>query len=154
MSVPVVVDTRENKPYQFPGVDSVVEKELDVGDYSLTGFEDTFAVERKTLDDLATSLGSDRNRFEDEIIRAQSLSEFVVVIEAESDAVYDYAGTGACPNYYSAIYPNSIIGTVEKWPSKYETLDFCWAGNRAGGRQETLAKLDKWYLERESDGLF
>lgn len=147
MTVPIVVDSREQKPYTFPGIESVVEKTLDVGDYSLQGFEDRFAVERKTLNDLATSLGADRDRFEREIIRAQDLTEFVVVIEAPEDDVYDYAGTGACPNYYSAIYPNSIIGTVEKWPKKYDVLDFIWAESRAGGKQETLSKLDKWYLQ-------
>jgi DNA excision repair protein ERCC-4 len=147
MTVPIVTDTREQKPYEFPGVESVIKKALNVGDYTLQGFEDRFAVERKTLNDLATSMGSDRERFEREMVRAQDLDHFAVVIEAEQEEVADYAGTKACPNYYSAIYPNSILGTIEKWPAKYETLEFNWAGSRAGGKQETLAKLDKWYLE-------
>lgn len=145
MTPPIVIDDREKKPYQFTGVETI-ERRLDVGDYTYDGFADTFAVERKTLDDLATSVGSGRDRFEDEIKRAQSLSEFVVLIEAPSGDVYRYAGDGYCPNYYSNIYPNSVIGTVEKWPVKYSTLDFEWAGNRKDAEQRALSLLDKWYL--------
>lgn len=165
MSVPLVVDTREGKPYSFPGVDTVKRKPLNEGDYTHEGFEQTYAVERKTLDDLATSLGADRTRFENEIRRANgyaerndddnplpgtkpgySLDEFVVVIEADKWEVEDWAGKGHCPNYYSKIYPNSVLATVEQWPDKYETLNFIWAGDREGGKQETLRLLDKWYL--------
>lgn len=162
----ILVDHREKKPYQFPGVENVETVELNVGDYTLEGFEDVFAVERKTLDDLATSLGAERLRFENEIRRAnglaernsdgnpipytkpaQALEQFVVVIESPRSAVYNYAGEGACPNYYSRIYPNSIIGTVESWPDKYETLEFNWSKTREQAKQETLRLLDKWYVQ-------
>jgi hypothetical protein len=115
------------------------------GDYTFEGFEDVFAVERKSLDDLAKSLGADRDRFEDEIQRAQRLYEFAVVIEAHRTEVSQYAGTKNCPNYYSGIYPNSILGTVDQWPQKYSTLDFYWCGNREGAKQKTLELLAKWY---------
>lgn len=129
----------------FPGQE-VTAAQLNVGDYTYEGFEDVFAVERKTLDDLATSLGAERERFEAEVERAQGLDEFIVVIEADESEVYPYAGTKRCPNYFSNIYPNSVIGTVEKWPDKYATLDFNWAGGRGKAQQETLRLLDKWYL--------
>lgn len=144
---PIVIDNREKKPYNFPTVDSVIHKEIETGDYTRQGFEDTFAVERKTLDDLATSLGAERDRFEREIERAQMLDEFVVVVEAEADAVYEFADQSDCPNYYSSIHPNSIIGTVEQWPDKYDTLTFEWCGDRNGAMQETLYYLDKWYMD-------
>lgn len=162
----LVIDTREQKPYEFPGITDTITKQLGVGDYTHEGFENTYAVERKTLDDLATSVGSERLRFENEIRRANGyanrneddnpipgtkpdkpLDKFAVVIEASPDEVYRYSGTKSCPNYYSNIYPNSVIGTIEGWPQKYTALDFIWANNREGGKQETLHLLDKWYLE-------
>lgn len=162
----LVIDNREKKPYSFPGVEKVKVTTLNVGDYTYAGFEDTFAVERKSLDDLATSVGADRLRFENEIRRANGfaerneagnplpgtkpdapLEEFVVVIEAPKGAVYDYRNVNHCPNYYSKIYPSSICGTVEKWPEKYDVLDFVWAGGREDARQETLRLLDEWYLK-------
>lgn len=161
----LLVDDREKLPYEFPGI-TVNESRLNVGDYTYEGWEKTFAIERKSLDDLATSVGSGRTRFESEIRRANGLAninddgnplpgtkpetaleEFAVVIEAHPDDVYEYAGTKRCPNYYSNIYPNSVIGTVEGWPNKYQTLDFVWAGDREGARQETLALLDEWLLK-------
>lgn len=146
MTIPLVVDNREKKPYEFDEYNQVYEKRLNVGDYTLDGFEDIFSVERKTLDDLATSMGSERERFEDEIRRAQSLHEFAVVIEAPKDHVYPFAGTKNSPHYYSALYPNTIIGTVEKWPKKYSPLAFHWCEDRDGGKQKTLELLSNWFV--------
>jgi hypothetical protein len=142
---PIVVDSREKKPYEFPAMETTV-RSLDVGDYTYDGYEDEFVVERKSLDDLANSLGRERNRFEDEIVRAQSLDNFVVVIEAPKRFVYDFRNQGDCPHYYSEIYPNSIIGSVEKWTDKYGTLEFRWCGDRNGAKQETLRLLDSWWV--------
>lgn len=142
----VLVDNREKKPWKFPGLDTKFTT-LDVGDYTYDGFEHVFAVERKSLDDLANSVGNERERFENEIKRAQDLKEFAVVIEAPRSAVEDYADMGECPNYYSRIHPNSILGTVDKWPERYDTLSFTWEDNRTGAKQEALRLLDSWYLE-------
>ena len=139
----IVVDDREKLPYSFPAMD-VEQTRLDVGDYSIKGFDDVFAVERKSLDDLARSVGTDRKRFEAEIERAQSLDNFAVVIEAtKTDA---YKG-----RYYSKIHPNAVMGTVKKWPLKYGRLDFVWASDREGAKQETLRLLDKWYIHAGTD---
>lgn len=140
----IVVDTREKKPYTFS--QDVEKSALNVGDYSVAGLENTVAVERKTLNDLASSLGAHRKRFEREVERAQLLEEFYVVIEAWRSEVENYADTGECPNYYSNIYPNSVLGTVDKWPLKYDTLEFIWAGNRENAKEKTLTKLQSAML--------
>jgi len=74
------------------------------------------------------------------------LDKFIVVIEASEDEVYPYRNEDYCPNYYSNFHPNSLIGTVEKWPDKYETLEFEWANDRHQGMEETLRRLDKWFI--------
>lgn len=147
---PIIIDSREQKPYSFPGVTTRFEQ-LNVGDYTVEGYADEFAVERKTLDDLARSLGTDRDRFENEMERAveANMDHLEVVIEAPEWYVADYAGTKHSPKYYSDIYPNSILGTVNAWPDKYPPVDFTWAQNRDGGQSETLRLLDKWYVKRE-----
>jgi ERCC4-type nuclease len=152
----VVRDQRENDPWSLPGV-KVEEVHLETGDYTVEGFEDRFAIERKSVNDLAKSVGSERTRFEAEIRRAQSMDEFCVIIEGSKADVEDH-------NYYSQIHPNAVLGTVEKWPWKYERLDFHWAGeNEDGDRvrteaeardwagQECLRLLDRWYLLAASD---
>jgi len=148
----ILIDEREKKPYDFNAItDGETEFEerearLDVGDYTLDGIETVAAVERKTLDDLARSLGKARDRFEDEMVRAQSCSEFVVVIEARKSSVFAYRDQNSCPNYYSNIYPDSIASTVESWSQKYNTLRFEWAGSRQQGAKETLYWLANWYV--------
>ncbi|OYR58486.1 ERCC4 domain-containing protein [Halorubrum halodurans] len=152
----ILIDDREKRPWKFPGVETE-EARLETGDYSIKGFEDRFAVERKSLNDLATSVGSDRDRFEAEIQRAQDFDEFAVVVEASREDVE--AG-----RYYSQIHPNAVLGTTEKWPWKFDRLEFVWAGEnedgvgvrdlpaaRDYGAQETLRLLDRWYLKAASD---
>lgn len=139
----ILVDYREKKPYTFPEIETE-EVELETGDYTVKGFEDRFAVERKSINDLTKSVGSDRNRFEDEIRRAQTMDEFAVVIEGPKQAVEN-------GDYYSNIHPNAVLGTVEKWPWKYDRLEFFWSGNRENATQQTLRLLDCWYLKAASD---
>ena len=140
----IVVDSREKKPYSFYGVD-VVRTGLETGDYTIQGYEDTFAVERKSLDDLANTLGQNRERFKREVDRAQAFDEFVVVIEADRQMLFDRDRSGHCVHYYSKMWPNAILATVDGWPSKYETLEFRWANDRAGGKAMTLDLLTEWY---------
>ena len=153
----ILIDSREQQPLKFPGVDTK-EAYLETGDYTIEGFEDRFAVERKSINDLANSVGTDRDRFEAEIKRAQSMDEFVVVVEGTPEDIR----TGS---YYSQIHPNAVLGTVEKWPWKYDRLDFDWAGTDDDGESlnltesqtkeraaaETLRLLDRWYLRAASD---
>ena len=57
---PVVVDTREQRPYRYPGS---LRGTLPSGDYSLLGLESLVAVERKEKADAYASLGRGRARF-------------------------------------------------------------------------------------------
>lgn len=145
MTSTIVVDRREKKPYRFPGIENVVYKTLDVGDYTYEGFEHVFAVERKSLNDLATSVGHDRERFEAEMERSLDLDEFAVVVESPREDVSAYRDRKYCPNYYSKIYPNSILATEVSWTEKYDH-DWYWCNGRQSAKQETLRLLDKWYL--------
>lgn len=139
----VIRDQREKKPWDLPGVEAE-EAHLVTGDYTIEGFEDRFAVERKSLNDLATSLGNGRDRFEAEVRRAQDMAHFVVIIEGTRADVEAH-------QYYSNIHPNAVLGTTEKWPRKYDTLEFIWAGSRESAAQECLRLLDRWYLREASD---
>ncbi len=58
----IAVDTREQDPLEFPTFPTKVAT-LQSGDYSVQGGELHFAVERKSLPDLVTSLTRERDRF-------------------------------------------------------------------------------------------
>jgi hypothetical protein len=88
--VKIIIDTREQAPFEvtrFPNVETE-RGTLATGDYSLPGFEDCVAIERKSLDDLIACLqGSNRERFERELQRARHYNLFAVVVEASLDDV-------------------------------------------------------------------
>jgi ERCC4-type nuclease len=144
----ILVDDREKTPFEFPGV-PIETARLDVGDYTVKygdlDFRDVFAVERKSLDDLTRSVGVDRKRFEAEIQRARSLSNFSVVIEA-------WEHECEMGRYYSRIHPNAVFGTLDKWSTyKYPYMEYEWAGDPYNAAQRTLYLLDRWFLIHATD---
>ena len=74
----VSIDTREQTPYEFKK--SIVTT-IPIGDYSLEGFEGEIAIERKSLNDLFGTLGGGHNRFKNELMQAQDLDYFAIVID-------------------------------------------------------------------------
>lgn len=66
-----VIDTREKKPFDIP---NSVNKKLDTGDYSVEGYENYIALERKGLPDLFHCLaGQDYKRFKDQLKRVSAM---------------------------------------------------------------------------------
>jgi len=67
----IKIDSREQRPWEFPaGVQTVIGK-LDEGDYAIEGLEGKFGIERKSLPDMWQSLTHDRDRFERELRRVK-----------------------------------------------------------------------------------
>lgn len=71
----IVIDTREQKPLPFASYVPTIHKKLDDGDYSIEGYENLFAIERKMLGDYTTYISTEhaktsakKKRF-DEIIQ-------------------------------------------------------------------------------------
>lgn len=104
--VVVIADTRERQPYGFdPERVTVIRRALRSGDYSLDGFEERVAVERKTLDDFAQSLIRSRDRFLAEMRRLESFEAACVVVEGSlRDLLDGKAASGA--------HPSSLLGAT------------------------------------------
>lgn len=86
---------------------------LKTGDYSIRGYEHLFAVERKSLSDLYSTLGQHRDRFEEEHWRLSRLKFKAVVIESSwARALHD-------PPPHSRLTPSSVLGTGLAWTSRY-----------------------------------
>jgi ERCC4-type nuclease len=80
----IAVDTREQAPLKFTRL-RAVERALFTGDYSIVGLEESFAVERKSLDDIANCcLSSNRDRFERELhrLRGYQFKRLVIVVKS------------------------------------------------------------------------
>lgn len=124
----IIIDTREQTPYNFtrypvkatPGT-------LTSGDYSVYGFTDTVAVERKELGDLLGCLTHDRERFTRELERLRGYQSAALLIEAP----YKRITAGA---YRSRMNPDaaeqSIISIMERY-----RLPVFFADNREAGEK-------------------
>ena len=108
----IIIDSREKTSlaFEFP----TVVGGLYTGDYSLVGAEHLFAVERKTLDDLAASCaGSRREVFEHELGRLRGYRfRRLLIIGTEAD-IYAH-------NYRSNITPNALLGSVLSFEVRYD----------------------------------
>jgi len=80
----IIIDTREQHPLIFRK-SSVIEgtniKKLDVGDYSIAGYENKIAIERKSANDLFQTLGKGHKRFQKELERSKNYDYFAIVVE-------------------------------------------------------------------------
>lgn len=87
----IIEDTREQTPLRdWPEGAAVIEKGLDTGDYSIEGWENCFAIERKSIADLAgTMMGGyepntqrPRKRFNNELERMRHFDCAAVIVTA------------------------------------------------------------------------
>ncbi len=124
-SVTVIIDTREQTPWEFPDMPSQPGT-LTTGDYSIKGLENVISVERKSLSDLLGCIGSDRERFKKELHRLQDYQFRALIIEAS----YSTLELGRWP--HSKIHPNAVLGSLAAWQAQY-SLPIMLVGNHAAG---------------------
>ena len=126
--IKVVVDSREKEPYSFDShCIATIRRALPTGDYTLEGFEESIAVERKTLDDFVSTVIRSRERFTRELERLEGYEASCIVIEADlSDMLAE--------RYQSGAHPNAVLGSVLSIILEYGVpIYFC--SNRQAARQ-------------------
>jgi len=128
----IIIDTREQTPWRFPGSVSVG---LKTGDYSVVGMEDIAVIERKSLDDLVQSITWERERFERELTRMMQIRWRAVVVEAGLPDVVEW-------RYKSMARPESVVGSVIALSLDYLT-PFIFCGNRQCAAAYALRWLRK-----------
>jgi len=100
----IIEDSREQTPLDFAPYEAfgvaVERRKLRTGDYSVAGYEHHFAIERKSLNDLVSTLTHGRERFTREVYDRLSFFAFKeIVVEADWQEIsrpYDFA-PGANP---------------------------------------------------------
>lgn len=80
----IVIDTREQRPWSFGDLATVSRGTLSAGDYAVEG-DHGFAIERKSLDDFASTVTSGWPRFRRELARMDECQfpARVVIVEAD-----------------------------------------------------------------------
>lgn len=102
----VVVDTREQRPWTFEGLGvETVRGTLKAGDYSVPGFENTIAIERKSIDDWCKTVLRERSRFyrELELLRGYEFRAVIIEIGVRELQAREYRADVA---------PSSLMGFV------------------------------------------
>lgn len=123
----IITDTREQMPYQFkryPGVE-LISGTLTTGDYSIPGFTDEVAIERKELPDLMGCLTHDRERFARELERLRGYHSAALLIEAPFAAIK--AG-----RYRSRMSPDAAVQSILSIMQRYRMPVFFAADRTAG----------------------
>ena len=113
-------DTREQKPHPWAallpsgwGFERVT---LESGDFALASHPHGAVIERKTPRDLASCIGTGRERFERELKRGRYCGRFLVVVEGSlSDVAVAARG----------IYHSAVLGTLASWTLRYCPFVFC-----------------------------
>lgn len=172
----IVIDTREQRPYLFSRIPAdawevgqparsdsapptlAIETTLgtlQTGDYSIEGHTRAVAVERKSKEDLFSTLSTGRDRFENELIRLNALpavihtsheplavpSLAVVICECElSDIVNN-------PPAYSKMPPKSIIRSIIKYQTVFSRVHWWMVPGREVAEIVTFRLLDRWWRE-------
>lgn len=96
----ILVDTREQKDvFSFVfSEDEVVRRKLDVGDYSIEGFENKITIERKrSTMELHICLFSQWGRFERELKRMQFFDEAYVICTFPEEYMYTFPKNSTIP---------------------------------------------------------
>ena len=105
----IVVDTRERKPLWTK---DVIVKKLDVGDYSLKGYENTLSVEFKRPGDAFGTFGKGHKRFKKELEKAKDYSYFAIVVAAPYSTLLAKSFTGAHYSHMKGYILTKIIMMV------------------------------------------
>jgi len=81
-----ITDTREKEGSRWELPQAKIAK-LDVGDYSVEGYEPVMAIERKGFDDLFKCLGVDLRRFRKQMIALGKLRYKALMIESTANSI-------------------------------------------------------------------
>lgn len=153
----VLIDNREQQPYafdrftadkKFGGGPLVVEARtvcLHTGDYSLEGYEDRVAVERKSLNDLFHTLSQGRDRFERELARLNGFEVAAVVVEAE------WATILTDPLRFSQLEPKTVFRSVLAWCQRFPRVHWYTVPGRDFGEATAFRILERFVRDRQRE---
>lgn len=155
----IVVDTREQLPFSFGGLRAdvsygagnsatliieLVTGTLAAGDYSLWGFTDQVAIERKSIADLFGTLSQGRDRFVRELERMQDTLQFAaVVVEADWSEILNR------PPLYSELPPKIVHRSVLAWQQRYPRVHWWMMPDRRLAEVTTFRILERFWRDTE-----
>lgn len=158
----VIVDTREQHPYRFQGFEPparyrrkdgtlpplivpIEQAALKSGDYSIKGYEDQVAIERKSLPDAYSTFCWGRERFIRELERLNDLAIYAGVYVEET-----LINAAKHPPDHTQYTGKSLVHQFTSWEIRYRRVSWRWCEGRAACEFQVYRTLEKTYdlLER------
>ena len=112
----VVIDTREQLPLPISRL-PVARVGLSTGDYSVLGAENLFAVERKSIADLVSSVTTERERFERELVRLRGYEFRRLLIVGTKLEIERH-------KYCSNVSPRAVLASLSAFDARYAPVVF------------------------------
>ena len=146
----VAIDTREQRPFAFRSITGERGKKLRVvtcrsglktGDYSILGFEDVIAIERKSKADLYGTVGRGRARFKRELDRLAAMEAPAVVLECDLTSLLQ-------PPPRSRVSPSSVLNSLIAWSIRHR-IPVWPCPDRRFAEIVTYRLLQHFWSERE-----
>lgn len=142
----IVIDNREKKPYSFsPGIPTL-RKKLLTGDYSIEGYENAIAVERKSLADFVNTVIHSQTNFSEELKRLSKMLCPLIIVEANAEDLWDKN------KYKSKIAPESLWKLAMSLSSKWGIPVFYFS-NRQLARHSLEVYLCQWWDKEQKKQL-
>jgi len=126
----LIVDTREQDPLplrRFPTIRGT----LTSGDYSVSGLEDLFAIERKSVPDLVASVTVERERFERELHRLRGFRFARLLIVGARAEVEQH-------RYRSRTTPRAVLHSLAAFEARF--VPVVWIAIP----EEAAAQVEAW----------
>ena len=133
----VLVDCREKLPYTFRGIRADAKDDrrlieiatewqtLETGDYTICGYEQRIAVERKSCDDCFSTFGKGRERFRKELRRLAAFESATVIIEAGWGEILNH------PPDWCKLPPKIVYRSIIAWQQQFPAIHWwCVPGRR------------------------
>lgn len=134
----ILIDTREQNALQF---EESKKMKLSCGDYTTTGplFSDVF-VERKSLEDLVSTLTAGAQRFDREISRAEDFGQYLVVlVENKVSNAINYSPENSFSKYINGKF---VFYKIREICAKYKNIQFLFSDSRENS-QALMVKIFK-----------
>jgi hypothetical protein len=172
----VVVDSREQSPYSFEGIRADAaqrRRRIDIptlvqglpsGDYSIEGYANEIACERKSINDLFNTLSQGRRRFTAELERLNAMRFACVVVEAEWSEILRVpckcCGVGPTNMHRHAHWPSlprsllppkNVFRSVLAYQQRFPRVHWLMCVDRRHAEVTTFRVLERFWktLERE-----
>jgi DNA excision repair protein ERCC-4 len=155
----ILVDDREGLPFAFANIKGDARdghkaiavrtevRRLKTGDYTIDGYQDRIACERKSHGDLFSTLGNGRERFELEVERLNEMDFAAVVVES---SWYQIAFE---PPTRSRMNPKCVMRSILAWSQRFPKVHWFPMGTRAMAEATCYRLLERFYRDRLRDDI-